>query len=150
MNEEARVSNEIVALGKLPLEFTELLIATISRYAVGIVGVYPTTDHDDVRLIGSGTFVDICGVKCILTASHVLKSELYHTSEKIGVVASTEVKSESCAKEEIVIGHLLDRRPNQGCYQSGNFLGHFTERLYWFPFQERPTRTGEFHHVAYW
>ncbi|MCK4819209.1 hypothetical protein KA005_25780 [bacterium] len=65
------MSTSTFKLSELPFKMYEEMTKDLLCYLVGLLSVKNTKNGEEVKLIGSGTFITIDGVSGILTAQHV-------------------------------------------------------------------------------
>lgn len=66
------MQTELLHISDLPSDTIDSVCDDIAQYTVALNRVVRDKTREDLRLIGSGTLVTVCGLDCILTAEHVL------------------------------------------------------------------------------
>ena len=70
----------------IPQATHDVVCEHLALYTVGLQKIVNTPQGESMRLLGSGTLVEIAGLPCILTAQHVLKE--FYQDDRLNLLTS--------------------------------------------------------------
>lgn len=92
-----------IQVGKLPKNLLDKIGKVVRSYSVCLLAMYIENGEPRVELIGSGTLIKFGDKFGILTAYHVVHSNKFMKSERIGVGLNEEEHQYSIGKNELEI-----------------------------------------------
>jgi len=98
-----KMKREIMQLGDLDRNLLQQIGSNIYDYVTAFIALYIEEGKPKSELIGSGTFIKSGNKYGILTAHHVVHSDLFKKSEEIGLVIKRGTQSFRIKKEYITI-----------------------------------------------